>query len=78
MWALTMTDFERQVLADLSELKAHMRWLVGNGKAGCIQDLTQRVERHERFVQRMGGIGAAIAGLLTLVHLGIDYLRLNR
>ena len=54
-----MTDFEKTVLADLSELKAHMRWLVGNGKAGCIQELTQRVERHERFVQRMGGIVAA-------------------
>ena len=72
-----MSDFEKQVLADLTELKAHMRWLIGNGKPGCIQELTERVERHERFVQRMGGIGASIAGLLTLVHLTIDYLRVR-
>src|SRR5690348_15712198 len=31
-----MTDFEKTVLADLSELKAHMRYLVGSGNAGRI------------------------------------------
>ena len=72
-----MTDFEKSVLSDLSELKAHMRWLVGNGKPGCIHELTERVERHERFVQRAGGVAAVLAGLLTLVHVGIDYLRLH-
>ena len=72
-----MSDFELQVLKDLTELKAHMRWLIGNGKPGCLQELTARVERHERLVQRATGIGAAIAGLLTLLNLGIDYLRLH-
>jgi hypothetical protein len=72
-----MTDFERQVIADLGELKANMRWLVGNGKNGCIQDLTARVDRHERFMQRASGIGALLAGLLTLIHVGIDYLKLH-
>ena len=72
-----MTDFERQVLSDLSELKANMRWLVGNGKPGCIQQLSDRVDRHERFVQRVGGITALLATLLTLLHVGIDYLRLH-
>lgn len=72
-----MSDFEQQVLADLAELKANMRWLIGNGHNGCIQELTERVEHHEKFVQRMGGIGAAAAGLLTLVHLAIDYLRIR-
>ena len=72
-----MTEFERHVLSDLAELKAHMRWLVGNGKPGCIRELQARVERHEAFVQRAGGIGAVIAGLITLVHLAIDYLKLR-
>jgi hypothetical protein len=73
-----MTDFEKQVLADLAELKANMRWLVGNGRAGVIQELTERVEQHERFVQRAGGVGAVIAGLLTLLHVAVDYLKLYR
>ena len=71
-----MTDFEEKVLCDLAELKSHMRWLVGiTGNGGCIQHLTERVERHERILQRAGGIGAALAVLLTLIHIGVDYLR---
>lgn len=73
-----MTDFEERVLSDLSELKAQMRWLVGNGHKGCVQELQERVERHEAFVQRVGGVGAVVAGLLTLVHVGIDYLKVHR
>ncbi len=72
-----MTDFERTVLADLAELKAHMRYLVGSGNDGRVHELAERVARHERFIQRAGGIGAGLAGLLTLIHLGIDYLRLH-
>lgn len=72
-----MNDFERQVLSDLAELKAQMRSLLGNGRAGRISEIEQRVERHEGFIQRAGGIGAALAALLTLVHLGIDYLRVR-
>ena len=72
-----MTDFEQTVLADLAELKAHMRYLVGNGNAGRVHELAERIARHERYIQRMGGIGAALAGLLTLLHIGVDYLRLH-
>ena len=72
-----MNDFEKTVLADLAELKANMRYLVGSGNAGRVHELAERVEQHERFIQRAGGIGAAMAGLLTLVHVGIDYLRLH-
>lgn len=72
-----MTDFEKTVLADLAELKAHMRWLVGSGNAGCVHELAERVEQHEKFIQRAGGIGAALAGFVTLVHLAIDYLRIH-
>lgn len=70
-----INEFEQKVLADLSELKAHMRWLVGNGTPGLIQELERRVEEHEKFVQRAGGIGAAVGVILTLIHLAIDYLR---
>ena len=73
-----MNDFEEQVLKDLSELKAHMRWLIGNGKPGCIQELAARVDRHEQFVQRVAGIGAALGVLLTLLHIGVNYLKLHR
>lgn len=72
-----MSDFEEQVLKDLSELKVHMRWLIGNGKPGCIQELAARVERHEQLVQRATAIGAALAVLLTLLHVAVDYLRLH-
>jgi hypothetical protein len=72
-----MTDFEKTVLADLSELKAHMRWLVGNGNAGCVHELAERVEQHEKVIQRAGGIGAALAVFITLVNVAIDFLRLH-
>ncbi len=70
-------EFEQKVLADLAELKAHMRWLVGNGAPGRLQELERRVEEHEKFVQRAGGIGAAVGLVLTLVHLAIDYVRIH-
>ena len=69
------SDFERQVLADLAEIKTNMHWLLGNGQPGCIQELNDRVERHERVVQRFTGIGGALAGLVTLIHIGLDYFR---
>ena len=73
----TINEFEQKVLEDLSELKAHMRWLVGNGKPGRLQELERRVEEHEKFVQRAGGIGAAVGVILTLIHLAIDYMRVH-
>lgn len=72
-----MTDFEQKVLADLSELRVHMRWLVGNGNQGRVQEMERRLDEHEAFVQRAGGIGAALGILFTLVHFGIHFMRLN-
>ncbi len=73
-----MNDFEKQVLSDLSELKTHMHWLVGNGKPGWIHQLSARVDRHETVLQRARGMALGLAGLLTLVHLAIDYLKWKR
>ena len=72
-----MNEFERTVLADLSQLKTDMRWLIGNGSPGRLQKLEARVEHHEAVLQRGLGIGAAAGVLLTLVHIGIDYLRMH-
>ncbi|MFI5112820.1 MAG: hypothetical protein ACHP9S_08345 [Terriglobales bacterium] len=77
MHDFAVTDFERQVLEDLAEIKTNMRWLLGNGKPGKLQELTDRVDRHERVVQRFTGIGGLLAGLLTLVHIALDYFRVR-
>jgi hypothetical protein len=70
-----MTQFEERVLTDLAELKAHMSWLVGNGNEGKMQELEQRVKRQEISLYRLGGVGAAVGGALTIVHLALDYLK---
>jgi hypothetical protein len=73
-----MTSFEKQVLEDLAELKTNMKWIVGDGTSGRLYELEGRVQKHELFVQKAGGIGTLIAGLLTVLHVGIDYLRLRQ
>ena len=72
-----ISDFEQKVLSDLAELKAHMRWIVGNGNEGKIQEIEERVDRHEAYLQRFTGIATAVASLLTLFHVAIDYLRFH-
>lgn len=73
----TLTDFEQKVLSDLSELKANMKWIIGNGHPGKMQELEERVDRHEAYLQRFTGIATAVASMLTLFHLAIDWLRLR-
>ena len=70
-----MTEFEAQVLADLSVLKNQMNTLLGIGQPGRLAQLEERVERHERSVQRVKGFVGAMSGLLTIFHLAIDYFR---
>ena len=72
-----MSDFEKQVLSELAELRTQMKTLIGNGHPGRIQQIEARMERHEVFLQRAGGIATALVVLITLVHLGIDFLRLR-
>ncbi len=70
-----MTEFEGQVLADLSVLKSQMEHLLGVGQPGRLTQLEERVERHERSVQRVKGLVGALGGLLTVFHLAVDYFR---
>ena len=68
-----MTEFEGQVLADLSVLKSQMGQLMGSGQPGRLAQIEERVEHHERSVQRMKGLAGAAGAVLTVVHLAIDY-----
>lgn len=68
-----MTEFEGQVLQELSVLKAQMQQLMGIGQPGRLHQLEARVEEHERNVQQLKGLGAAFGVVLTLVHVVITW-----
>ena len=70
-----MTDFEAQVLADLSVLKNQMSTLLGDGNSGRIAAIEGRVGRHEQSLQRAKGFAVATGGLFTLIQLTIELLR---
>jgi len=70
-----MTDFEAQVLADLCVLKNQMTTLVGDGNAGRIGAIEQRVTRHEERFQSARGFALAIGGIVTLIQFIVDLLR---
>ena len=69
-----MTEFERQVLSELSVLQAQMKELLGIGQPGRLHRLEQRVDSHEQSVQRSRGLGGAFGALLTLAHIAIAWL----
>jgi hypothetical protein len=65
-----------KVVIKLSDgLKAHMRWIVGNGNEGKIQELETRIQKHEAALQRTAGLGVAAGILLTVMHLALDSIR---
>jgi hypothetical protein len=70
-----MTEFEGQVLADMSVLKSQMKQLMGIGQPGRLTQLEDRVEQHERSVQRIKGLIGAGGALLAMFHLAVDYFR---
>jgi hypothetical protein len=70
-----VTEYEGQILAELSVLKSQMRQLLGMGQPGRLAQLEERVERHEHAVQRLKGLAGAFGGMLTIIHLAIDYMR---
>ncbi len=59
----------------VQELKTHMRWIVGNGNEGKIQELETRIQKHEAALQRTAGLGLAFGILLTIVHVVLDSMR---
>ena len=69
-----MTDYEQKVLEDLCVLKAQMQQLMGIGQPGRLHQLEQRVDSHERNVQRLKGLAGAFGGVLTVVHVAIAWL----
>ena len=69
-----MTDFEAQVLADLSVLKSQMQELMGIGQPGRIAQLEGRMHEHEKTLQRMKGMAGAFGGMLTVAHFAIDLI----
>jgi hypothetical protein len=73
-----MTEFEAQVLADLSVLKSQMKDLLGNGQPGRVAQIESRLLDHERAVQRLKGMAAAFAAMLTIVHTATDLLLRHR
>jgi hypothetical protein len=70
-----MTEFEGQVLADLRVLKSQMEHLLGIGQPGRLTQLEDRVDQHERSVQRMKGLLGAGGAVMAVFHLAIDYFR---
>jgi hypothetical protein len=73
-----MTEFEGRVLADLSVLKSQMQQVLGNGQPGRLAQLEGRMEGHEKTVQRMKGMVGAFGGVLTVVHVAIDFFAAKR
>lgn len=70
-----MTEFEGQVLADLSVLKNQMNTLLGDGNSGRIAAIEGRVDQHERNFQRAKGFAVAMGAIFTLVQCVLELLR---
>jgi hypothetical protein len=68
-----MSEFEGQVLADLSVQKNQMEQVMGIGQPGRLHQLEHRVACNEQGVQRMKGFVAAFGTVLTMLHFAISY-----
>lgn len=69
-----MTEFEAQVLADLSVLKSQMQDVLGIGQPGRLTTLEARMHDHERTLQRFKGFAGAFGTLLTVAHLSLEMM----
>ena len=70
-----MTEFEAQVLADLSVLKNQMAVLLGDGNSGRIASIEDRVSLHEQSLQRAKGFAVAAGALFTLIQFLVQLWR---
>ncbi len=73
-----MTEFEAQVLADLSVLKHQMAALYGDGETGRIAAIERRITAHEQALQRAKGFLLAAGGVVTAIEMLIEFLRYRR
>ena len=53
-----------------------MRWIVGNGNEGKMQEIESRIQKNEAQMQKLAGVGAGFAGLVTVLNLALNGLRL--
>ena len=60
-----MSEFETQVVADLSALKSQMAALIGLGQPGRLHALEDRLERHEVYLQRAKGFADDLVAIVT-------------
>jgi hypothetical protein len=70
-----MTEFEAQVLADLSVLKNQMTTLIGDGSSGRVAAIEGRVGQHEQSLQRAKGFAVATGAVFTLIQFAMELLR---
>lgn len=70
-----MTEFEAQVLADLSVLKIQMSALLDDGNSGRIASIGGRVDQHEQSHQRARGFAVATGAVFTLAQFVLELLR---
>lgn len=52
-----------------------IRWIVGNGNEGKMQELEMRVQKQEALLQRLAGVGASLMALITIFNLAINSWR---
>jgi hypothetical protein len=70
-----MSEFEAQVLSDLSVLKAQMSGLVGDGSGGRLAELERRMDRHEQNWQRAKGFLAALSVVFAILEVAVEAWR---
>jgi hypothetical protein len=66
-----MTEFEAQVLSDLSVLKTQMTGLMGDGNGGRLAELELRMDRHEQHWQRAKGFMTALSVLFAVIEVAV-------
>jgi hypothetical protein len=67
-----MSEFEAQVLSDLSVLKTQMSGLMGDGNGGRLAELERRMEQHEQNWQRAKGFLAAVSVIFAVIDVALE------
>jgi hypothetical protein len=70
-----MSEFEAQVLSDLSVLKVQMAGLTGDGNGVRIAQLELRMARHDENWQRAKGFLAAVSVVFAVIEVTLEAWR---